>query len=604
MSFIQRLLLTLPFLFTICTGRILTTPDDVENNDYDFIVVGGGTAGSVIATRLSEIPSVRVLLIEAGLSNTAAGGDNPIIQVPFLVSESLNSIFDWNYTTTPQAQLNSRPLVYPRGFVLGGSSSINFMAYTRGSSDEYDRLATISGDPGWGWSQIFKYALKSEKHVASADGHNTTGQFDPSVHGTSGPLLTSLPGFPAGTDQFVLNATSQLSEFPFKLDANGGKPIGISWLHSTIGNSARSSGATAYLTPNVKRPNLDILVNTFATKLISTGQASSGKPSFRTVQFTQRRGEATKSLTARKEVILSAGSIGTPQILQLSGIGDKSSLSRLGIKSTVDLPDVGRNLQDHLYLTIPYSVNSTKTFDTVVFNQTLFGADLEQYEQNKTGIFANNAIANQIGFFRLPKTSSVLRTNKDPSSGPNSPHFEFAFCNGFVGTTQQSPTSGNFFSLAVIFITPTSRGSLQLQSSSVFDHPLINPNYLSSKPDMDVYVEAVKAGQRFLAAPAWKGYLGKPFQDAANLTTDLDIQNYIRSKAISLRHPVSTAAMSKYSDKGGVVGPDLLVKGVDGLRVVDASVLPFVPASHPQAAVYIIAERAADIIKSSHKLSV
>ncbi|KDR68216.1 hypothetical protein GALMADRAFT_146462 [Galerina marginata CBS 339.88] len=599
---VHRPLLSATFFFAICTARILPAPAEAENSDYDFIVIGGGTAGSVIATRLTENPAVRVLVIEAGLSNTGGGSDTPIIQVPFLVSETLNSIFDWNYTTTPQAELNNRSLTYPRGFVLGGSSSINFMAYTRGSSDEYDRLARVSGDPGWGWSHIFKYALKSERHVASADGHNTTGQFDPSLHGTSGPLLTSLPGFPAGTDQFVLNATSQLSEFPFKLDANGGNPIGISWLHSTIGSSARSSGATAYLMPNMERDNLDILVNTYATRLLPTGHSSAGKPTFRTVEFAQGPGEATKKITARKEVILSAGSIGTPQLLLLSGIGEKASVEKLGIKSAVNLPDVGRNLQDHPFLTIPFAVNSTQTFDTVVFNQKLFNEDLQLYNQNKTGIFANNAIANQIGFFRLPKTSSILGTHKDPSAGPNSPHYEFAFSNGFVATTQNSPTTGNFFSLTIILLTPTSRGSLTIQSSSVFDHPSINPNYLFSKPDMDIFVEAIKAGKRFLTAPAWKGYLGTPFQDAANLTSESDIQNYIRSKAISLRHPVSTAAMSKYSDKGGVVGPDLLVKGVDGLRVVDASVLPFALASHPQAAIYIIAERAADIIKSTHKL--
>jgi choline dehydrogenase len=355
--------------------------------------------------------------------------------------------------------------------------------------------------------------------------------------------------------------------------------------------------------PNSARNNLDILINTYVTRLLPTGRSSSGNPAFRTVEFAQQPGKATKTLTAQKEVVLSAGSVGTPQLLMLSGIGDKSALTKVGITSTVDLPDVGQNLQDHLYITIPYSVNSTQTFDTEVFNQTLFGEMFKEYETNRTGIFANNAIANQIGFFRLPNMSPILRAYGDPSSGPKSPHYEFAFCNGFVATTQQPPTSGNYFSLAIVLVTPTSRGSIQLQSSSVFDHPLINPNYLSSKPDMDIFVEAVKAGQRLLTAPTWKGYLEAPFEDAANLTSDSSIRDYIRSKAISIRHPVSTAAMSKNSDRGGVVGPDLLVKGVDGLRVVDASVLPFTPAAHPQAAVYIIAERAADIIKAAYNLS-
>ncbi|KAF8883520.1 aryl-alcohol oxidase-like protein [Infundibulicybe gibba] len=567
----------------LCHARVYSDPQAVANMTYDFIIVGGGTAGSVIANRLSETNS-SVLLIEAGPSNLAPP-DNSSIQVPFLVSAAAGSIYDWNFTTIAQFHLDDRILTYPRGFVLGGSSSINFMAYTRGPSTEYDRLAKFSGDPGWSWKNMFRYALKSEKHVESADHHNTTGQFDPSLHGTSGPLLTSLPGEPTDIDQRILNTTVELaSDFPFRLDMNGGNPLGIAWLQSTIGGGVRSSSATAYLEPieNSTR-RLDILVQTRVTRVLATLDGKNRIPNFRTVEFTNSRNGTLYQLTARNEVILSAGSIGTPQLLMLSGIGDSQDLARVGINSTVDLPNVGKNLQDHPYITIPWSVNSTKTFDTVVFNQTLFAELLQEYEQDHMDIFANNAIANQIGFFRLPNSSDILRNHGDPSSGPVSPHFELAFCNGFVATTQTSPTSGNFFSIAVVLVAPSSHGSVRINSSSIFDPPLINPNYLATPGDMLTMVEAVKTAQHFITASPWKGYIESPFGDAAQLNNDSEIMSYIRSKAISIRHPVATARMSKDSDSCGVVGPDLLVKGVTGLRVVDASVLPFAPSSHPQA---------------------
>ncbi|KAF8991666.1 aryl-alcohol oxidase-like protein [Cyathus striatus] len=580
------------------SAAIISDPSLVNGKGYDYIVVGAGTAGSVVASRLTEDKNAQVLLIEAGISNT--DGDISAIQVPFLVTETAQSRYDWNYTTVPQKSLGNRILTYPRGFVLGGSSSINYMAYTRGPSDEYNRLAKLTGDNGWDWPTSFKYGLKSERHVQSADNHNTTGQFDPKLHGTSGPLLTSLPGNPTDIDQRVLNTTSQFAlEFPFNLDMNGGSSLGFSWLQSTVGRGERSSSATAYLNASViARPNLSILIQTRVTRLLPISQKIEKTPTLTKVELATSRNSPRLTVSARKEVVLSAGSIGTPQLLMLSGVGDKEELSKLKIPTVLDLPDVGNHLQDHPYLTLPWKVNSTSTFDTVVFNQTAFAAAFQSYERTHTGLFADNAIANHIGFLRLPKNSEILKKFGEPSAGPTSPHYEFAFCNGFVATTQQSPTSGNYFSIAVVLVSPSSRGSLTLTSSSVFDQPNIDPNYFSSEPDMSIMVEAVKSAKRFVSASAWNNYLLTPFGDSpVDSSSDSDIEAYIRASSISIRHPVSTARISSLKDKTGVVGPDLLVKGINGVRVVDASVLPFAPPSHPQAEIYILAERASDLIK-------
>ncbi|TDL19928.1 aryl-alcohol oxidase-like protein [Rickenella mellea] len=579
-------------------AALLTDPRHLPQTQWDYIVVGAGTAGCVVANRLSENPKVKILVIEAGVQNT--GPDASAIEVPFLVAEaSSGTTFDWNYTTTPQAALNNRTTAYPRGFVLGGSSSTNYMAFTRGSSEEYNRLASISGDSGWSWRKIFPYALKNEKHVASADNHKTTGEYNPSVHG-NGPLLTSLPGTSTDIDNRVLETTKELhSEFPFNLDMNAGNPLGVGWLQSTIGNSVRSSSATAYLSPALaNRSNINLLTNTRVTRLIKTNNLSSRFPTFLGVEFAQTASGPRFTATAREEVILSAGSIGTPQILMLSGIGDQTKLSKLGIKTAVNLPDVGMNMQDHPFFALQWSVNSTKTFDSIVNNATAFSDAFAQYEATGQGIFANNAIANHIGFFRLAESSGILKQFGDPTAGPHSPHYEFAFINGFYGTTQTEPTTGNYFSAAVILVSPTSRGSVTLASDSPFDHPLIDPALLATSFDQQVVVEAVEALQRFISASPWKGYIKAPYGGSANATTRDGILEYARNSVISIRHPMGTAAMSQTRARAGVVDAHLLVKGVEGVRIVDASVIPGI-AAHPQAAVYIIAERAADLIKAA-----
>ncbi|KAJ7075178.1 GMC oxidoreductase-domain-containing protein [Mycena belliarum] len=401
---------------TLCSAILLHNIADLEKHRFDFIVVGGGTAGNVIANRLSENPMHSVLVLEAGSSNA----DVLNIIVPFLANTSVpNTAIDWNYTTTPQTGLNNRVLPYPRGFVLGGTSSINFMVYTRGSMDDWDRFAKITGDHGWSWDEIFPYILKNECFTPPSDHHNTTGQFNPAIHGFDGINSVSLPGFPSGIDDRVIATTAELEEFPFNLDMNSGSPLGIGWAQATIKNGTRSSSATSYLALEfLNRQNLFVLLNARVTRVLETTSGT-----FRTVEFMQNLNGKIISLTAKKEVILSAGAIGTPNILLHSGIGNSKTLKSVGIECVHNLPSVGQNLSDHSYLPMGFIVNSTNTFDNFARNTSLQQDLLVQWEESRTGLLVD-IYENQIGWQRIPDNSSIFKKFTDPAAGPKSPHFE------------------------------------------------------------------------------------------------------------------------------------------------------------------------------------
>ncbi|KAF8883634.1 aryl-alcohol oxidase-like protein [Gymnopilus junonius] len=509
-----------------------------ENYKYVWL------AGSVVSSRLSENPQFKVLVIEAGPTNEGAIDS----EVPLFVLD-IPSQFDWNFTTVPQTALGGRVLPYPRGFLLGGSSSVNGMVYTRGSSADFDRFAHFSGDSGWAWSNILPYFLKSEKWVPPADHHNTVGQFNPSFHNLKGTGITSvsLPGFQLPIDGRVLQTSKNFpSEFPFTLDYNNGIPLGLGYLQSTIGNGTRSSAATAYLNPSVvARPNLEVVLNTHVTRVLQATNTGNSK-SFRRVEL--KSGSKLVTVTALKEVILSAGSVMTPHILLNSGIGDKDELAKVGIHSTLNLPSVGKNLSDHPMVAVGYFVNSTKTIDTILDNSTLRAEFLNQWETNRTGPMVNIGV-DYLSYNRIPDDSPIFQTFSDPSPGKNSPHFEFAISNG---------------------------GSISLRSNNPFDPPLIDPMFLTSEFDIFALKEIIKTAKRYILDPA--GPL-------VNTTTDQELQDFVIENADSAFHPVGTSSMSPKNANFGVVDPDLKVK-------------PFIPAAHTQAATYAIAERASDLIKA------
>jgi choline dehydrogenase-like flavoprotein len=567
-------------------AALLQDPSKITSGKkYDYIIAGGGAAGSVLANRLTEDGKTHVLLVEAGSSDYK----NIMIEVPQFAGRLANTQFDWNFTTVPQPSLNGRSLGFERGHVLGGSTCINFMAFTRGSQDDWNRFAKVTNDQGWSWNSILPYAKKLEHFVAPIDGRNVSDEIDLSVHGLTGPVHSSVPGYHVSTDGRVLSASQQLSaEFPFNHDENSGNMIGLSWSQVTIANGTRQSASLSYLDPILNRSNLDIVVNTHVIKLLETGTCD-GKPEFLGVQISQPGSTKIETVYANKEVIVSTGAAKTPQLLMLSGIGDPAELTKLGIKTIISAPDVGKNVQDHPLVLSSFTVNSTDTLDNLA-DPTFAAQQLALWQTNRTGELGLPT-GNQLAWLRLPANNSIFQTTPDPSAGPTSGQYELILNDGFLGPPPVANT--NFFTAFTVMVSPTSRGNVTLNSTSPFAAPIINPGYLSTQFDIVTMREGIKSLRRFMAAPAWNGWIIDEFGDFKAAQTDAQIDQFARENAETINHISGTAAMGK------VLNSDLTVKGAAGLRVVDASAFPFIPAAHTQVPTYILAERAADLIKGT-----
>ncbi|KAJ7269226.1 aryl-alcohol oxidase-like protein [Mycena rebaudengoi] len=584
-----RALVTLAYLAP-CFCKVYEDVVQLPGLSYDFIVAGGGTAGLVVANRLTENPKFKVLVLEAGVSNVGVLDS----EIPFLVGNLLRpTVYEWNYTTTPQSGLNGRVLGYPRAHMLGGCSSHNGMVYSRGSAEDFNRYADLTGEPGWSWDHILPYFFKNENFSAPADHHNIQGQFDPSVHSTKGVTSVSLPGFdwPIFYHK-VLQTTKELpEEFPFNLDTNSGKPLGLGWRQSTIGDGTRSSSATSYLTPEfIQRENLHVLVHAQVSQLVDPSNVA-GKVVFGGVRFSQGASQFTAKAT--KEIILSAGTVGTPNILMHSGIGDQTILKPLGIPTVLDLPSVGQGVQDHPFFSAVWSVNLTQTLESITQNTTRFDEAFAEWNKSHTGPFAMLG-PTHIAWLRLDPNSSIFENFTDPSAGQDTPHIELSFSPGIGLAPLTSP--GNFLSIGVVAVTPISRGSITINSSNPFDPPVIDLGMLQSDFDLFTLREALKSAQRFFKAPVWQDVIIGPTQNLENITTDA-LDAFIRNAVTPSSHLVGSAVMSARDAEDGVVNPDLLVKGARALRIIDASVFPIIPSAHTQAATYAVAERAADLIK-------
>ncbi|KAF8146223.1 GMC oxidoreductase-domain-containing protein, partial [Mycena galopus ATCC 62051] len=354
---------------------------------------------------------------------------------------------------------------------------------------------------------------------------------------------------------------------------------------------------TSYLGPEfINRTNLHVLIQAQVSRLIQT---ASNPPTFKSVEFMQGETIGLHVISARNEIILSAGSIGSPHILLNSGIGDNQTLAVMGIKPIVHLPDVGQNLSDQATIAMYWQVNSTDTFDNITRNASLAGQVLDEWLDDRSGRFVSSVLGNILGWIRLPLSNPVLQGQPDPASGPKSPHYEILPLNGLAPLPL--PATGNFMSLVLAFLAPLSRGSVTLNSSDPFAAPLIDPAYLKNSQDLAMMREGIKVLQNFVSAPVWSDYLIDLYGPAAVLAngTDADIDTYIQQQASTIFHPLGTSSMSAKGASHGVVDPDLRVKGIPYLRIVDGSVLPRPPSANPQAAVYVVAERASDLIKAT-----
>ncbi|KAF9003554.1 hypothetical protein BDQ17DRAFT_1279533 [Cyathus striatus] len=581
-------------------SKYFTTIDELPHNGYDFIIVGGGNAGCVLASRLSENSNTKVLLIEAGF---AADG-NVHTEVPFLGVTLPGSEMDWKFTTVPQKGLNGRSAPCTRGLVVGGCSVINLLTWNRGANDVWNRWATITGNEGWAWKNVEKYYKKTCKLVPPADNHDTTSQIIPSAHGTNGAIEISVPGYPTQLDKRIEDSVKELGgRFAWNEDLNSGKCIGIGYMPSTVGGGKRSSAATGYLLPALQRMNLTVLTGWQVTKLLPTG-TKDGEPVVKTVELAKRdEPENRHTLKAKNEIILSAGVIGSPHILLLSGLGPTAQLRSHGIETILDIPDVGSHWLDQPYIASHFRVNSTDTFDDLLRSPSEFGARMQEWTESKTGLFVDSP-ANIQGYWKLPESPSggwdkSWGTEKDPASGPGSGNLEMIFVDGYASFGKaEHPKEGNYMTLLTAVASPLSEGSITLASADPFAHPLIDPNILTHPFDLKAMVQAIKDIQILLTATSWAGFIREPIGPLAEVTTDETMTEFIINSALPFNHPCGTVRMGK---KGkGVVDPNGVVWGVQGLRVVDASIFPTLAECHIQALVYIAAERTADVVKAKY----
>ena len=522
---------------------------------YDCIVIGAGSAGCVLAARLSEDPGCRVLLLEAGPRDW-----NPLIHMPAGLGRLVNNrTVNWNYSTEPEPQLHGRRLWWPRGKVLGGSSSINAMCYTRGVPADYDAWEA-DGASGWHWAAMLPYFLRAEGNVRGSG----------PLHGGDGPLRVSDLGHRNRLSQAFVEAGLQAG-WPHNDDFNGPQQAGIGFYQVTQRDGARCSTAAGYLAPARARPNLHVATGALATRiLVAQGRATG-------VEY--RRGRHLHRAAASAEVLLCGGAVNSPQLLLLSGLGPADELRAHGIAVAADLPGVGANLQDHLDICTLHHCPPGLSYDRASELKIAF----DWFLRGHRGAGSSN-IAEAGGFVR-----SALATDARPD-------IQFHFVPAMLDDHGRHRLEGDGFTVHACFLRPRSRGRIALRGADPRHPPRIEANYLSDAEgfDLAMMVECARLARELIRQPAFDRFRGAPIFPAREDLSDTELAEFVRAKAETIYHPVGTCRMG--ADQGAVVDPQLRVHGIAGLRVVDASVMPTLVGGNTNAPVVAIAERAADLI--------
>ncbi len=522
---------------------------------YDFIVVGGGSAGAVVAARLSENPDARVLLLEAGGSDR-----HPLYHLPAGFAKMTKGIGSWGWETVPQKHMQNKVFRYTQARVIGGGSAINAQIYTRGNAQDYDDWRQM-GCTGWGYEDVLTYFRKAED--------NDT--FDNRYHGKGGPLGVSQPIAPLPVCEAYFKAAAQIG-IPRNMDINGETQDGVCYYQLTQRNGRRSSAAMAYLAPNRGRANLNVRTGAQVRRLIVEKGRAVGVEMM----------DGTRVM-AGSEVIVSSGAVGTPRLLQLSGIGPADHLARLGITVVADLPQIGENLQDHLDLYCIAELSGPHSYDRYAkpFWAALAGL---QYLVQRKG----------------PVASSLFETGgfwyADRSARSPDIQLHLGLGTGIEHGVASMPQGG--ITLNSCHLRPRSRGSIRLQNADPACAPLIDPNYLADPLDRTMSIRGLKLTQEILSQPALKPFILAQRLPGTEVKTDADYFDFICQHSKTSHHCVGTCRMGP--DDAAVVDLRLRLNGIAGLRIVDNSIMPTVISSNTNAAAIMIGEKAADMIKADH----
>ena len=545
--------------------------NQVSSMSYDYIIVGAGSAGCVLANRLSEDPKVSVLLLETG------GSDRSIfIQMPTALSIPMNTEkYAWQFETEAEPYLDNRKMHCPRGKVLGGSSSINGMVYVRGHARDFDEWAE-KGATDWDYSHCLPYFKKSENWALASENPDTKA-----YRGTEGPLGVNNgnqmknPLYQAFVDAGV---EAGYMDTP---DYNAKQQEGFGPMHMTIKNGVRWSTANAYLKPALARPNLTVVTHALVHKVLLSSESDNKKAT--AVRY-ERKGSVV-DVQANKEIILSAGSIGSPHLLQLSGIGDEETLEKAGIECLHNLPGVGENLQDHLEFYFQFKCKQPITLNGKIglFSKFLIGS---RWLFTKKGLGATNHFES-CGFIRS-------------KAGVEWPDLQYHFLPAAMRYDGRAAFDGHGFQVHIGHNKPVSRGSIKVTSADPKAHPSIRFNYLQSEVDREGFRDCVKLTREIINQPAFDQYRDGEIQPGENIQTDEEIDAFVRKNVESAYHPSCSCKMG--SDDMAVVDPQTRVRGIENLRVVDSSIFPTITNGNLNAPTIMVAERAADLIKSNDTL--